>query len=81
MQIQKLRLTHFRNSNHVVFDEFQRINYIVGENGAGKTNILDSLTRFVSATGLKNQYVRYCTNMHYPDQGWSVSLMLEKQGA
>jgi len=81
MQIKKLRLTHFRNAKHIVLDDFQRINYIVGSNGAGKTNILDSLTRFVSPVGLKNQYVRFCTNAHYPDQGWSVRIMLEKQGA
>ena len=81
MQIKKLRLTHFRNSKHIILDKFARINYIVGENGAGKTNILDSITRFVSATGLKNQYVRYCTNVHFPDQGWSAHISLEKQGA
>lgn len=81
MQIKKLRLTHFRNAKHIMLDNFQRINYIMGENGAGKTNILDSLTRFVSASGLKNQYVRFCTNAHFPDKGWSVHIALEKQGA
>ena len=81
MQIKKLRLTHFRNAKHIVLDDFQRINYIVGENGAGKTNILDSLTRFVSPSGLKNQYVRFCTNAHHPNQGWSVHIVLDKQGA
>ena len=72
--IQKLRLTNFRNTRHVSFEGFSQINFIAGENGVGKTNILDAVTRFISPVGLKNQYAKQCVNMSYPDKGWGVAL-------
>ncbi|MEM6603111.1 MAG: hypothetical protein AAF621_03595 [Pseudomonadota bacterium] len=74
MRITKLRLTHFRNARHIILDDLARINYIQGENGAGKTNILDSITRCTSQAGLKNQSAKFCTNTTYPDKGWGVDI-------
>lgn len=72
--IQKLRLTNFRNIRHISLEEFTQINFISGDNGVGKTNILDAITRFVSPMGLKNQYAKHCVNVSYPDKGWGVGL-------
>ncbi len=43
MIIQKLQLINFKNHPAATFDFSPRINCLVGNNGAGKTNILDAL--------------------------------------
>lgn len=43
MIIQKLSLTNFKNHSRKTFDFSPQINCFVGNNGAGKTNILDAL--------------------------------------
>ena len=47
--IQKIKLTNFRNFGKKSLDFAQKITVIVGENGTGKTNILESL--FLLSTG------------------------------
>lgn len=77
--VTKLRLSHFRNSSHVVLTDFDKKNYIHGSNGVGKTNLLDAISRFISQTGLKNQSAKYCTNMSYPDDGWGIDIHLKTE--
>jgi DNA replication and repair protein RecF len=43
MQLIKLQLINFKNYTDSVFDFSKRINIFVGDNGAGKTNILDAI--------------------------------------
>lgn len=43
MQLKKLQLINFKNYSDSVFDFSKRINIFVGNNGAGKTNILDAI--------------------------------------
>lgn len=43
MILQKLRLAHFRNFSNLEINFAPKINYIIGENGQGKTNILESI--------------------------------------
>jgi DNA replication and repair protein RecF len=47
--LQKIRLTNFRNFSDQIFEFKEGINVIWGANGAGKTNILESI--FLLATG------------------------------
>lgn len=43
MQINKLHLSNFKNYSEAEFEFSDRINIFTGENGAGKTNILDAI--------------------------------------
>ncbi len=43
MVIQKLQLIHFKNHPERIFEFSPQINCFVGNNGAGKTNVLDAL--------------------------------------
>ncbi len=43
MKIKKLELTNFRNYDHLVLENFRNINIIIGANGVGKTNIVESI--------------------------------------
>lgn len=43
MLLQKLRCTHFKNYDHCELDFATQLNCIIGQNGAGKTNLLDAI--------------------------------------
>jgi DNA replication and repair protein RecF len=43
MYLQKISLTHFKNYEYENFEFSERVNCIVGENGTGKTNLLDAI--------------------------------------
>lgn len=43
MYLQKITLTHFKNYEYDTFEFSERVNCVVGENGAGKTNLLDAI--------------------------------------
>lgn len=43
MRIDQLNLTNFKNYNEISFDFSTKINVFVGDNGVGKTNVLDAL--------------------------------------
>ncbi len=43
MFLQKISLAHFKSYEHESFEFSERVNCIVGENGTGKTNLLDAI--------------------------------------
>jgi DNA replication and repair protein RecF len=43
MWLEKLHLTHFKNYDEAIFTFGKRVNCLVGENGSGKTNLLDAI--------------------------------------
>lgn len=43
MYLQKLSLVNYKNLTHQVFDFKEKINCFVGNNGVGKTNVLDAI--------------------------------------
>ncbi len=43
MHLQKISLAHFKSYEYDSFDFSERVNCIVGENGTGKTNLLDAI--------------------------------------
>lgn len=43
MILRKIRLCHFRNYDDITFEFSEGINYIVGRNAQGKTNLLESI--------------------------------------
>lgn len=53
MQIQKLKLTNFRNFKNQLFEFSEKITVITGPNASGKTNILESLYLLSSGKSFK----------------------------
>jgi DNA replication and repair protein RecF len=43
MYLQKISLTHFKSYEYDTFEFSERVNCVVGENGTGKTNLLDAI--------------------------------------
>ena len=43
MHLQKISLSHFKSYEYQSFEFSERVNCIVGENGTGKTNLLDAI--------------------------------------
>jgi len=72
--INTLRLTNFRNIDHLKINIDHHINLISGHNGLGKTNLLDALARITTIRGLKNQPSKDCVNVLKPHYGWGVGL-------
>ncbi len=53
MQIERLSLTHFRSYRDAVIHPARGANVLVGENGAGKTNVLEAISLLVPGRGLR----------------------------
>ena len=43
MHLDKIKINNFKNYNSIIFDFSPEVNFIFGKNGAGKTNLLDSI--------------------------------------
>ncbi len=71
--LQKLTLLNFKNYEEVTFTFSSQLNCIVGENGVGKTNLLDAI-HFLCLTKsafshIDTQHIRY-ENPFFMLQGW-----------
>lgn len=53
MALDHLTLTNFRNHAETRLDDTARINLLVGENGAGKTNVLEAISLLAPGRGLR----------------------------
>lgn len=53
MALDRITLAHFRNHAATRLDGSARLNLLVGENGAGKTNVLEALSLFAPGRGLR----------------------------
>jgi DNA replication and repair protein RecF len=53
MTLNRLLLTRFRNHHETRLDGTARFNLLVGENGAGKTNVLEAISLFAPGRGLR----------------------------
>ena len=53
MSLDRIALSHFRNHADTVLDGAARFNVLVGENGAGKTNVLEALSLLAPGRGLR----------------------------
>ena len=51
--LERISLTHFRNHTATELAGTARFNLLVGENGAGKTNVLEALSLFAPGRGLR----------------------------
>ena len=53
MALDRITLTNFRNHPETRLDKTAQFNLLVGENGAGKTNVLEALSLFAPGRGLR----------------------------
>lgn len=53
MGLDRVTLTHFRNHRATRLDGTARFNLLVGDNGAGKTNVLEALSLLAPGRGLR----------------------------
>jgi len=53
MALDRITLSHFRNHAASRLEGTRHVNLLVGENGAGKTNILEALSLFAPGRGLR----------------------------
>lgn len=53
MALDQITLSHFRNHAETRLDGTRRFNLLVGDNGAGKTNILEAISLFAPGRGLR----------------------------
>ena len=53
MMLDRLLLTRFRNHGETLLDGTARFNLLVGENGAGKTNVLEAISLLAPGRGLR----------------------------
>jgi DNA replication and repair protein RecF len=51
MALDRITLNHFRNHAASRLEGTGHLNLLVGENGAGKTNVLEALYRFAPGRG------------------------------
>ena len=53
MALDRITLTHFRNHPETRLAGTAQFNLLVGENGAGKTNVLEALSLLAPGRGLR----------------------------
>lgn len=53
MALDRITLTHFRNHTATRIDGTKHFNLLVGENGAGKTNVLEAISLLAPGRGLR----------------------------
>lgn len=62
--ISKIVLNNFRNYVNAQFDFFDDYNIIVGQNGLGKTNLLEAISLFSNSKGLRKATINELVNLN-----------------
>ena len=76
-----LRLHNFRNYDRARFEFSEKVTFIHGANGSGKTNILDAISRLYDGGGLKTAQAKDAIKISSPAAGWSVRADMISQEA
>ncbi|GGD56508.1 DNA replication/repair protein RecF [Erythrobacter arachoides] len=80
MALDRISLATFRNHVDTRLDDTRQINLLVGENGAGKTNVLEALSLFAPGRGLRRAGLADMAGKHAPGaddaQGFGVGARL-----
>ena len=77
LSVDKLRLRHFRNHSDLTLDFAPALVVITGENGAGKTNILEAISLLAPGRGLRNAKLCAMINQRQNEpQGWCIDAII-----
>jgi len=76
MALDRITLSHFRNHAASRLDGSARINLLVGENGAGKTNVLEALSLLAPGRGLRRASLAELAQSGGPG-GFAISAALD----
>src|SRR5688500_7514012 len=76
MALDRITLAHFRNHPASRLDGSAALNLLVGENGAGKTNVLEALSLFAPGRGLRRAGLSEMAGTS-GDGGFAVSAELD----
>lgn len=75
MALDRIHLSAFRNHSLSSIEGTSRFNLIIGQNGAGKTNILEALSLFAPGRGLRRASLQDMTRTGSED-GFAISAQL-----
>jgi len=73
--IQKLQLNNFRNFESVALDFVPGISLIIGENGAGKTNLLEALSHLTPGRGIRGASAQDMCK--FDSDGWNLDAVFD----
>jgi len=76
MALDRILLTHFRNHAETRIEGTAAINLLIGENGAGKTNVLEALSLFAPGRGLRRAALAEMARAR-GESGFAVSALLD----
>lgn len=79
MALDRISLSGFRNHRATALDGTARFNLLVGENGAGKTNVLEAISLFAPGRGLRRAPLAEMAGSDGPG-GFAVGASLIAQG-
>lgn len=77
MALDRIILSRFRNHAETRLDGTAHFNLLVGENGAGKTNVLEALSLFAPGRGLRRASLAGIANSTSPAEGFATSAQLD----
>lgn len=80
MALDRISLSTFRNHATSRLDETAHFNLLVGENGAGKTNVLEALSLFAPGRGLRRAALADMAG-HGADGGFAIHALLDPHDA
>jgi DNA replication and repair protein RecF len=76
--LQQLTLTHFRHMTSARLADLTQINLLLGQNGAGKTNILEAISLLSPGKGLRGATPAIWRQHAAPaTQGWAINGVLQ----
>lgn len=78
--VEFLSLSHFRCYESLSLQVDRRPVVLTGDNGAGKTNILEALSFLSPGRGLRRSKLSQPTHFHHMDKGWSVFAKVSVDG-
>ena len=78
LRIEKLTLNNFRNHKYLKLEITKNMVLIYGENGSGKTSVLESISLFDSGNGFKASNLSELINNEFkgPIEMFGVNLLL-----
>jgi DNA replication and repair protein RecF len=88
LHLSSLHLTNFRNFKKKSFEFSSELNFIIGENGIGKTNVLEAVYLLGNGVSLKKSHLKWLTHVgetiasvegHFVDEAGSSHIQIDIQ--